>query len=73
MPSTPVATSDMLRLLKEGRGVGVSSRGWYSGVAGQVGGASMWTLHARDGGGLHRPKKKGFGEADAFSPLGMRE
>lgn len=72
MPSTPVATSGMLRLLKAGHRVGVSSRSWYSGVAVQVGGASMWTLHGRDGGGLHRPKKKAFGEAEAFSPLGLR-
>lgn len=48
MPSTPAATSDMLRLLREGRGVVVGRRAgieeWLL-----AGGASVWTLH---GGGM---------------------
>lgn len=70
MPSTPAATSDMLRLLREGRGVVVGRRAgieeWLL-----AGGASVWTLHGGGAwGGPHRPKKKAFGEA--FSPLGLR-
>lgn len=70
MPSTPAATSELLRLLKEGLRVGAGSEAgiqewqcrWVEPECGQC--------TEGDGRGLLRPKKKVLGEADAsFLPL----